>query len=434
MKRNAVIFFLSIILFLVGCSKTNNLVNSTTNSTGDVSFKFDPHSIPTGITLITANLTRTGFTEITKNLNLLTDTTAEVIIPAVQVGTWHLVVEALDNNSTVLYRGETDVTVQGNVVVQLNLTLNPVSSGTGTISIFVTWGTNPSDQWIDFSGNPILKGNNNPSLPNEVRYGKVIQDNGLYKMWYCSVYDGGVGNIWYAESQNGISWNTIGSNPVLYPGNSGSWDSHFVVPAVVIKVNSLYKMFYLGGPVNFSPLSVGLATSIDGIHWDKYNTPVLTPNNQYNSIGLTDIVVKDSVYNGYFNYTTPNSSVTKIGLVTSLNGINWTFYSGNPVLSPTLLWEGGNIANPTIIYSNNQFKLVYENSGQNAFGMATSSDGFTFVKKALPIFKITDAEIKLAQISYPYYRKFDDVSFIYYTGETGYGGYLCLARNFNDIQ
>jgi predicted GH43/DUF377 family glycosyl hydrolase len=432
MKRNAVIFFLSIFLFLMGCSKTNNLVNSTPIATGGVTFKFDPRTVPAGVTMITAKLTRTGFTDIIRNLNLLSDTTAQVTIPAVQIGTWHLKVDASDNNSTILYSGETDVMVQENVVVQLNLTLNPVSSGTGTISIFVTWGTNPTTQWIDYTGNPVLTRNNNPSLPNEVRYGKVIIDNGTYKMWYCSVYNGGVGNIWYAESANGINWNTIGTAPVLVPGLSGTWDSHFVVPAVVLKINSLYKMYYLGSTVDYGPLSIGLATSIDGIHWEKYSTPVISPNNQYLTVGLTDIVVKDSVYYGYFNYTTPTSSISKMGLISSFNGINWTFYSGNPVLSPSLTWEGGNISNPTVIYSNNQFKMIYSNSGQNAFGMATSNDGFTFIKQAQPIFKITDAVNNLVQIAYPYFRKIDNVSLLYYTGETGYSGNIYLARNFND--
>src|ERR1039457_6376426 len=150
MKKTLAVFFLSFLFLLLGCSKQSTITNPPSNSTGGISFKFDPASIPSGVTVITATLTRTGYTTITKNLNLISDSTADISIPAILVGTWHLKVDAKDNNGTVLYTGATDVLVQENVVVQLNLTLNPVTSGMGTIYIFVTWGTNNSGQWIDY--------------------------------------------------------------------------------------------------------------------------------------------------------------------------------------------------------------------------------------------------------------------------------------------
>lgn len=101
-----------------------------------MSLKIDPHSVPAGVTIISATLTRTGFTDITQILNILSDTSASVTIPAVPVGTWHLRVDAKDNNGNILYSGETDVLVQENIVAQLNLTLNPVSSGTVINSVF----------------------------------------------------------------------------------------------------------------------------------------------------------------------------------------------------------------------------------------------------------------------------------------------------------
>jgi predicted GH43/DUF377 family glycosyl hydrolase len=433
MKKNVAVLFLSLFLLLIGCSKNNNLVNTPSDSTGGITFKIDHTTVPSGVTVISATLTRTNFTTITKNLNLLSDSTGDVTIPAIQVGTWHLKVDAKDTNGIILYKGETDVAVQENVVVQLNLTLNPVSSGTGTIYIFVTWGTKDIGQWTDYGGNPVLTRFNNPSLPNCVRYGKIIIDNGIYKMWYCAVYNGGVGNIWYAESQNGLSWNTIGSSPVLTSDTAGTWDEHFVVPSVVLKENDQYKMYYLGSDRDYGPLSVGLATSIDGIHWIRNYNPVIVPNGQYYSIGLTDIVKNGQMYFGYFDYHTLSSSESKIGLATSTDGLNWVMYSGNPILVSSLSWEGVGINNPSVILENSQYKMVYGNAvGQNAFGMATSSDGFNFVKKTDPIFRYTNATNKLVQISYPYIRKFNNVSCIYYTGSTSSDGYICVVRNFND--
>ena len=110
-------------------------------------------------------------------------------------------------------------------------------------------------------------------------------------------------------------------------------------------------------------------------------------------------------------------------------------YSGNPILVSTFDWEEGSIHNPSVIIDNNQYKMVYGNAiGQNAFGMATSSDGFNFVKKAEPIFRITNSVNNIEQISYPFYRKFNNISCIYYTGSTSSAGNIYLVRNFGDWQ
>jgi predicted GH43/DUF377 family glycosyl hydrolase len=422
MKKSLAVICLSIILLIIGCSKNNNITNPPSKSTGGITFKIDPSNVPVGVTVITATLTRTNFASIIKNLNLLSDSTGDITIPAVQIGTWHLKVDAKDNAGTILYTGETDVTVQENVVVQLNLTLNPVSSGTGSIYIFVTWGTGNSGQWTDYGGNPVLTRTNNPSLPNHVAMGKVLFDNGIYKMWYVAVYNSGVSSIWYAESSNGINWNTIGSSPVLSPGIYGSWDDHAVSTAAVLKVNNQYRLYYNAWRVNYGMMSVGLAVSADGIHWEKNTAPVIAANSQFYSIGLEDIIIKDSLYMGYFQYIISSGDSHKIGVATSYDGINWSMYSGNPILTATLPWEGGRIFFPTLVVENNQYKMVYGNAiGQNAMGMATSSDGFHFTKQSAPFYINTNTINKYVQITYPFYRKLNNEYRIYYTGVASSG-------------
>ena len=423
MKKTFLLSTLLFILLIIGCSKNNTIINPPSKSTGGITFKINPKTVPTSVILITATLTRENFATITKNLNLLSDSTGEVNIPSVQIGSWHLKIDAKDNSGTILYSGETDVIVQENVVVQLNLTLNPVSSGTGSIYIFVTWGTSNSGQWTDFGGNPILTRTNNPSLPNGVSSGKVLFDNGIYKMWYEAIYNNAVASIWYAESQNGISWNTIGSNPVLSPGIPGSWDDYSVVPSAVIKAGGQYRLYYMGCRTLYDMVNIGLATSTDGINWVKNDSPVMKANSQYYIIGLTDIIKKDSVYLGYFNYSNTRSSENnKIGVIISYNGINWTFYSGNPILTPSLAWEGGSIHNSTIVVDNNEFKMVYSNLiQQTAFGMAVSSDGYNFVKQSVPFYFNTNTVNNYVRIAYPFYRKLNNEYRIYYTGEKASG-------------
>src|ERR1035437_1212309 len=431
MEKTIIVFFLSLFLLLIGCSKNNIIINPSSNSTGGITFKIDPSSVPEGVIVISATLTRTNFTTIRKNLNLLSDTSADVSIPAIQIGTWHLKVDAKDNNGTILYTGEADVIVQENIVVQLNLTLNPVSSGTGTIYIFVTWGTNNPNRWIDYAGNPILTRNDNPSYPNGVSMGKVIFDNGIYKMWYNALYNNGVTNIWYAESKTGINWNTIGSGPVLARSASGSWDDYAIFPSLVMKVNNEYRLYYLGWRVSYGMMSVGLAISTDGIHWVKNNAPVMAANSQYYIIGLEDIVKKDSLYLAYFHYNISSGDNCKIGMATSYDGINWAMYAGNPILTATLSWEEGSIYFPTVVVENNHYKMVYSNTvQQNALGMATSSDGFHFTKQSTPFFINSNSINNYVQVAYPYYRKLNNEYRIYYTGATASGE---LSINFLSI-
>jgi predicted GH43/DUF377 family glycosyl hydrolase len=428
MKRNIAVFFFSLFIFLVGCSKNNTIVTPPSNSTGGLTFKIDPHSVPTGINVISAKLTRTGYTDITQNLNLLSDSTGDITIPAVPIGTWHLKIDAKDNNGTILYTGETDVTVQENVVVQLNLTLNPVSSGTGIIYIFVTWGTNAIGQWIDFGGNPILTRYSNPSLPNAIDDGKILYDNGLYKMWYEGITNSATGSVWYAESQDGLSWNTIVTSPVLTKGVTGTWDSYMVYISAVVKVGSVYKMYYTGRHYYNDDISTGIAFSTDGIHWTKNASPIIGITAGYFHFNFTDVIIKDSTYYGYFGYSTTDNTTDGgvIGVAISTDGLSWNRQS---ILFPTLPWESGSVGSPSVIYDGGMFKMIYQNGIGTGFGMATSPDGINFIKQGDPVFKYSNT-FKYPTIWYPNYRKINNISYIYYTGQSSTGDLtICVTRN-----
>jgi predicted GH43/DUF377 family glycosyl hydrolase len=432
MKKSLAVFFLSFFLLLIGCSKNNTITNPTSISTGGINFKFDPASVPTGVVVISATLSRTNFTTITTNLNLLSDSTGDVTVPAVQVGTWHLKVDAKDNNGTIIYTGETDVLVQENVVVQLNLTLNPVSSGTGTIYIFVKWGTNNSTQWIDYGGNPVQTKNNNPSNPNGVNTAKIIYDNGIYKMWYDGIYNSAVASVWYAESQDGLNWNTIGSKPVLSKGDSSAWDGYSIAVSAVIKVGNTYKMYYTGHQNYSEDVRTGIALSIDGINWVKNSTPIIGITAGYYHFNFTDVVVKDSIYYGYYCCSTSQNTTNGviIGVAKSIDGLFW---ERQIVFSATLPWESGSVAFPTVIYDSGIFKMIYQNTIGTGFGMATSTDGIHFTKSDNPIFTQSNTINGRCSIWYPNYRKFNNVSYLFYTGENSSTEQsIRVARYFND--
>jgi len=106
--------------------------------------------------------------------------------------------------------------------------------------------------------------------------GYVIQDNGIFKMWYLScvkweLIDNRpepIYNIKYAESSDGINWKQTGAVAIELNDDEGG-----LVSASVIKIDNIYKMWfgkrkkkdYRDNSAN--SYRIGYAESIDGINW-----------------------------------------------------------------------------------------------------------------------------------------------------------------------
>ena len=94
---------------------------------------------------------------------------------------------------------------------------------------------------------------------------------------------------------------------------------------------------------------IGLATSTDGINGQSI--PEIQSYRGKLGFALqcfTSMVKKDGIY--YMFYTgSPenyNGDIYNIGLATSTDGIVWQKYAGNPLMSQTEPWEGSGVAFP----------------------------------------------------------------------------------------
>lgn len=429
--------FLSVILLFIfaGC-KLDDSVISPTSSNGKALLKFEPSSIPEGITLITAVLTRQGFNTVTGNLNILNDSTAEITFQNLAVGMWHLLVQAKDSLNAVRFSGEADVNILENQVTQVNLTLVPTGTGTGGIHIVVHWGTQPA-QWVDNPNNPVLTSSNSQFDYGGVSQCKIIFDGNKYRMYYVGLVDAGVGYVLYAESQDGNVWIKPHNQPVLSPGDSSAWDSEGVGPDAIIKDGNLFKLYYRGTDHN-GISHVGLATSSDGFNFVKYPTPVLySLQGIENNIGSHSLVKVNGVYYLYYAANSGYPSSLKIYLATSLDGISWTRYAGNPILSKTKSWEGTGITYASVIYDNNQFKMIYQmySYSDTAFGMATSFDGKNWIKSpSNPIFTSSKtSNAWAADVDYPHLIKFGNEYRLYYSGTKNYSKYKIGFAKINQL-
>jgi hypothetical protein len=230
--------------------------------------------------------------------------------------------------------------------------------------------------WEKFSGNPVL-GPADPGHWDSLYRGQValIEDGGIYKMWYSAGSSVGPWQTGYATSLHGFDWEVYSGNPVLTVGVPGSWDEQESDGPTVIKDGSTYKMWYHGCDAGNLKCSVGYATSNDGITWSKYvANPVLEPAMEgWDASGLLwPRVIKNGI-----TYHMWYISDGKLGYATSLDGIHWNKYAGNPVLSEG--WDGPLIGPPGILLEAGTYKMWLHSGsaagGTRGIGYAESTDG-----------------------------------------------------------
>jgi predicted GH43/DUF377 family glycosyl hydrolase len=224
---------------------------------------------------------------------------------------------------------------------------------------FILWGgcksdspTKPPDlqiAWDKYETNPVVHGTNPVTEFYAIGQPTCLWENDTIKMWYAA---GGLpfitSRILYAWSSDGIEWTKYGSgSAVMEAGGTGSWDIWVDTPEIIHN-SAGYKMYYFGdtlpGGSNLKPsglASIGVATSNDGINWTKYsNNPVLSRGDSSDwdrSWIESPAVLWDSAAGIYLMWYTGIDTTQwriSIGLATSPDGFVWTKYSGNPVLRP----------------------------------------------------------------------------------------------------
>ena len=190
------------------------------------------------------------------------------------------------------------------------------------------------------------------------------------------------------------TWTRHPSNPIFSGSGHGTWDKHVFSPMVLYNSDSSrYEMWYCGsyGPdvSGWYPYQVGLAYSSDGITWTKYaGNPVLSP-----TVGSWDEtlvwacwVAREGGQYKMWYYGAANN-IRKLGYATSPNGINWT-KNPNPILSAgNALWEVGGVLWPSILKNSGSYTMFY--TGVNAagtvyqLGRATSLDGINWQRDTI---------------------------------------------------
>lgn len=228
-----------------------------------------------------------------------------------------------------------------------------------------------------------------PGSPDDNKTGpRVVLKMGPqdYRMWYEAVPGPNQSSVGFATSNNGVIWTKQGI--VLTP--SADWEggpNGEVSPNSILIENGLFQMWYHS--YDFATPShrrIGLATSTNGLNWEKHPVPVLdvgTPGSLDDKMVVEPRVFKvDNAYRMYYGGMSFASSASGYALCMAMSpdGTNWTKYVRNPL--PGIPARTG-AAGYAIIQDQNIWYMWHGKPSSDAYGglyFAWSSNGISWVE------------------------------------------------------
>ncbi len=264
----------------------------------------------------------------------------------------------------------------------------------------------------------------------------VVFDGKTYRMWYSSQYESkdGPRGVGLATSVDGVNWQRANDGKqVLTVGQRGSFDWAQILSPEVVFDGRRYLMWYTGidgskSSNNLELERIGLATSTDGIHWERANDgkPVieLGPSGSYDDVQVAypSVIREGNHYRMWYSAYAIKPD-HRIVAARSSDGIHWERENqGNPVmgLSPTMAYA------PGVTRWRGKYLMFYTGWYPNAPGWgiygAVSSDGihWQMINDGRMVISYgTDADFDKDDLSHPFVLNRKDRLLLWYTGTNG---------------
>jgi predicted GH43/DUF377 family glycosyl hydrolase len=207
----------------------------------------------------------------------------------------------------------------------------------------------------------------------------VIYEDGTFKMWYTG-NNGGVYSICYATSTDGTTWTKKDPANVLNQPGSG-WGSVYFGDPCVVKFEGTYWMFLSGSSVANNEL-VGLATSTDGVSWTLYSSnPIMSkaPTGEFGQQEIKDVAVyrDDEIWRMFFTGRDSGAEKYRIGRAWSFDGLKW-FRDPKEVLKLGAAFDTSQVNSPGVIWDDGTLFMYYH--GDNGGGTPTDAIGLVQLK------------------------------------------------------
>ncbi len=177
--------------------------------------------------------------------------------------------------------------------------------------------------------------------------GSALHTSAGFLYWYQANRSPRIG---LARSKDGVTWKKLPS-PVLELGPRGSWDERATADPYVVRIGSMYYMYYLGED-RARRQRLGVARSQDGVAWQKSRAnPILELGGPgtFDEAGLGEPAMWQSDGSYWMLYTGRDRVENRrLGLARSRDGVHWSRVSESPVLSGMAAWNSKTICDPTV--------------------------------------------------------------------------------------
>jgi len=183
------------------------------------------------------------------------------------------------------------------------------------------------------------------------------------------------------------------SIPIITNQPSPEIQNKYINPGAVIFHEGQFHMFFNSFTAWPGKILVGYAISDDGYNWEMAQPePVFTTDQIPYDNGKGDVssvlVTDDGTWVMYFH--TNGGGKQQLGRATALSPLGPWIVDPEPILSPGSegSWDEKNIFWPSVIRDENGYRMYYgaQNSSlQGSIGMATSQDGFKWIKNENPV-------------------------------------------------
>jgi beta-1,2-mannobiose phosphorylase / 1,2-beta-oligomannan phosphorylase len=163
-----------------------------------------------------------------------------------------------------------------------------------------------------------------------------------------------------------VDFSAYANNPIFTGTSQATWDEHIRERGYILKEDSVYKMWYTGFQTESETLSLGYATSGDGIHWDRY------PGNPVFDERWTEDMMVIKVDGLYQMFAEGRGDIAH--RLSSPDGIHWTDHGSLDIrlVNGAPLSEGP-YGTPTVWFEQNVWHLFYERNDLGIW-LATSKD------------------------------------------------------------
>ena len=161
----------------------------------------------------------------------------------------------------------------------------------------------------------------------------VLKEGGSYRMWFHGASAAGA-QIYYASSTDGSAWTVEGL--ALARGAAGEWDRGWVHYPFVARNGTDYWLYYAGWD-GAATTRIGLAVASGPTGFVRHpENPILSPGaaGAWDDAGVfTPSVLPGTLWRMFYVGNDPGTN--QLGLAYSPDGLSWTRWPGNPLLSPS---------------------------------------------------------------------------------------------------